>query len=485
MTTNSAAQNPTDCSDQPMLFQDLGSRKVEADFSGGYLSNDGGVLLVRQLDQGLGLTQRLARAFIDRRDARYCDHALEELLDQRLYGQVLGYEDLNDHNTLRHDPLLAVAVNKREPLGEGRIHAHPPGVALAGSATLNRLELGNQKQDRTHKIQYEPGKIEECLRVMGVRCLPKHARELVIDLDGMGHLVHGMQEGRHFNAYYDGYCYLPLYAFVGSVPLLAKLRPGDVDAAEGVVEVLERLVGAIRKRCQWARIIVRGDSAFGREEIMVWCEAQKPVVYYCLGMGPNSRLVAMIQDAVATARGRRCLTGAPSAREFKELEYQTRTSWSRSRRVVAKAEVMSGGDNPRFIVTNLPQAGFRGEDRERFGAARLYEDFYCARGNMENQLKQQVLDLQADRMSTHYLASNQLRLWFATLAYLLLDRMRTLGLRGTALAQATAGTIRTRVLKVAAQVRVSVRRGYVQMSSAFVGQELFRLCARRFTAAYT
>jgi hypothetical protein len=202
-------------------------------------------------------------------------------------------------------------------------------------------------------------------------------------------------------------------------------------------------------------------------------------------MGPNSRLVAMIQDALATARGRRCLTGAPSAREFKELEYQTRTSWSRSRRVVAKAEVMSGGDNPRFIVTNLPQAGFRGEDRERFGAARLYEDFYCARGNMENQLKQQVLDLQADRMSTHYLASNQLRLWFATLAYLLLDRMRTLGLRGTALAQATAGTIRTRVLKVAAQVRVSVRRVYVQMSSAFVGQELFRLCARRFRAAFT
>jgi hypothetical protein len=220
MTTHSTAQNRTDCNDQLMLFQALGSRQVEADFSGGYLSKDGGVLLVRQLDQGLGLTRRLAGAFIDRRDPRYCDHALEELLDQRLYGLVLGYEDLNDHDTLRHDPLLAVAVNKREPLGEDRRHAHPPGVALAGSATLNRLELGNQKQDRTHKIQYEPEKIEECLLVMGVRCLPKHAKELVIDLDGMGHLVHGMQEGRHFNAYYDGYCYRPLYAFVGSVPLL-------------------------------------------------------------------------------------------------------------------------------------------------------------------------------------------------------------------------------------------------------------------------
>ena len=485
MTIHSTAQKPTDCTDQLMLFQALGSRKVEADFSGGYLSNDGGVLLVRQLDHGLGLTRRLAGAFTDQRDPRYCDHALEELLDQRLYGLVLGYEDLNDHDTLRYDPLLAVAVNKREPLGEDRVHAHPPGVALAGSATLNRLELGNQKQDRTHKIQYEPGKIEECLLVMGVRCLPKHAAELVIDLDGMGHLVHGMQEGRHFNAYYDGYCYLPLYAFVGSVPLLARLRPGDVDAAEGVVEVLEKLVGAIRKRCKWARIIVRGDSAFGREEIMAWCEAQQPVVYYCLGLGPNSRLVGMIQDALAAARGRRCLTGAPSAREFKDLEYQTRQSWSRSRRVVGKAEVMAGGDNPRFIVTNLPREGFRGEDRERFAAARLYEELYCARGDMENQLKQQVLDLRADRMSTHYLASNQLRLWLATLAYLLLDRMRALGLRGTELARATVGTIRTRVLKVAAQVRVSVRRIYVQMSSAFVGKELFRRCARRLAAEFT
>jgi hypothetical protein len=258
-----------------------------------------------------------------------------------------------------------------------------------------------------------------------------------------------------------------------------------VDAAEGVVEVLAKLVGAIRKRCQWARIIVRGDSAFGREEIMAWCEAQPPVVYYCLGLGPNSRLVAMLQDALAAARARRCLTGAPSAREFKELEYQTRRSWSRSRRVVGKAEVMAGGDNPRFIVTNLPWEGFRGEDRERFCAARLYEELYCARGDMENQLKQQVLDLQADRMSTHYLASNQLRLWLATLAYLLLDRMRALGLRGTELARATAGTIRTRILKVAAQVRVSVRRVYVQLSSAFVGQALFRLCARRLAAEFT
>ena len=485
MTKHSTARHRTDCKDQPMLFQELGRRQVVADFSGGYLSNDGGVLLLRQLDHGLGLTSRLAQAFVDRRDARYCDHTLEELLGQRLYGLALGYEDLNDHEALRRDPLLAVAVDKWDPLGQSRLHAHPPGVALAGAATLNRLELGNQKQDRAHKIQYVPEEVEECLLVMGVRSLFKHAKEIVIDLDAMGHLVHGLQEGRHFSAYYDGYCYLPLYGFVGSVPLWAGLRPGDVDALEGAVVALEKMVRAIRQRCKRARIIVRGDSAFGREELMAWCEAQQPVVYYCVGLGPNSRLVEMVGEALMAARARWCLTGVASAREFRDWEYQTRKSWSRSRRVVAKAEVMVGGNNPRFIVTNLPREGFKGEDRQRFGAARLYEEFYCARGDMENQLKQQVLDLQADRMSTHYLASNQLRLWLATLAYLLLDRMRTLGLGGTPLAVATVGTIRTRLLKVAAQVQVSVRRVYVQMSSAFVGQELFRLCARRLAAAFT
>jgi hypothetical protein len=228
--------------------------------------------------------------------------------------------------------------------------------------------------------------------------------------------------------------------------------------------------------------MVRGDSAFAREELMAWCEAQRPVVYYGFGLGRNRRLEAMIPGALAAARARRCLTGAASAREFKDLEYQTLKSWSRSRRVVAKAEVMAAGDNPRFVVTNLPREGFRGEDRERFCAARLYEEVYCARGDMENQLKQQVLDLHADRLSTHYLASNQLRLWLATLAYLLLDRMRTFCLRGTALAHATVGTIRLRLLKVAAHVTVSVRRVYVRLSSAFPLQGLFRCCVQRLLA---
>jgi hypothetical protein len=291
-----------------------------------------------------------------------------------------------------------------------------------------------------------------------VRCLDQHARELIVDLDAMGHLIHGLQEGRHFSAYYDGYCYLPLYAFVGDVPLWAQLRPGASDAADGVVPALEKILAAIRRRCKKARIILRGDRAFAREEIMAWCETQPRVVYDCLGLAGNARLREMIPATLATARARRCLTGAPSARAFADLEYQTRQSWSRPCRVVAKAEVMAAGDTPRFVVTNLPEKGFRGEDRQRFTAARLYEEVYCGRGEMENVRKQQVLDLSADRLSTHHLGSNQLRLWLATLAYLLLDRLRSVGLCGSALARATVGTIRLRLLKGAARVTVSGRR---------------------------
>ncbi len=478
MPTHSLAACPTDCTDERLLFADLGRRQVVADFSGGPLSSDGGALLLRQVDENLGLTATLARAFADHRDGRYCDHAVRELLAQRLLAEALGYDDVNDHDTLRRDPLLAVACGKGEPLGTDRLHAHDHGVALAGSATLQRLERGHRPTDRYHKIHADPRQVEATLLDLGVRCLNKHAPEIVLDLDSMGHLVHGLQEGRHFSAYYDGYVLSPLYVFAGTVPLWAALRPGDADAGcDGVLAALEAIVPAIRRRCKRARLIVRGDSAFAREETLAWCEAHG--VYYCLGLPRNSRLEGMIPDALAAARARRCLTGAASAREFKELAYQTRTSWSRARRVVAKAEVMAAGDNPRFVVTNLPVGGFRGEDRARFTAAPLYEGFYCARGDMENVLKQQVLDLPGDRMSAHDLAGNQLRLWLATLAYLLLDRLRTLYLRGSELARATVGTIRLRLLKVAARITVSVRRVSVQLSSAFPLQGLFRQVARR------
>ena len=474
----SAATPSTDCGNQPLLFQDLGSRQVVAEFSAGELSSDGGVLLLRQVDHGLGLSRALAACFRDRRDARYVDHLLPQLLAQRLYGLALGYEDLNDHAFLRRDPLLATACDKLDPLGGDRFNPAFRGVALAAPATLNGLELSNNKSTRCHKLAHDPAAIEACLLTMGARCLPRHAREIVLDLDAMGHLIHGAQEGRHFSGYYDGYCYLPLYVFCGDVPLWAQLRTADQDGAAGAVPALEKIVAAIRRRCPRARVIVRGDSGFCREEIMAWCQSQREV-YYCVGLAKNSVLLDQLQPALADARARRCLTGAPTTRVFTEFEYQTVKSWSRARRVVGKAEVSADGDNPRLVVTNIPAAGFPDDDdATRFEPARLYEEFYCARGQMENVLKQQVLDLEADRLSTHYLASNQLRLWLATCAYLLLERLRAIGCAGGELARATVGSVRLKLLKVAAQVTVSVRRVRVQMSRAWPGRLNFVRCAQ-------
>jgi Transposase DDE domain group 1 len=468
---------------QSFLFDDLGSRRVQADFSGGTLSTEAGALLLRQVDLNLGVTAELAQCFYDERNQLWVDHSVQELLRQRIFGTALGYEDINDHQRLRLDPLLAAACGKTDPLGEQRVLPQFRGIALAAPSTLNRLELSNNKDSRCHKLPHDPAKVEACLLKMGVRCLPKHVKEVVVDLDAMGHRLHGLQEGRHFNAYYDDYCYLPLYAFVGDFPLWAQLRTAEHEAAHGVVPVLEQIVAAIRKRCPKARIIVRADSGFGREEIMAWCESRWEV-YYCLGLAKNSVLIEKLGPAMAQARARHCLSGAASVRAFTEFQYRTHDSWSRQRRVIGKAEVMNAGENPRFVVTNLPAEGFQDEKKKqdepsRFSPARLYEELYCARGDMENLLKQQVLDLRADRMSTHHLASNQFRLWEAMFAYLLLERLRTQGLGGTELERATAGSVRLKLLKIAAQVQVSVRRVYVQMSSAYPLQALFRLCQRR------
>jgi hypothetical protein len=463
---------------QPFLFDDLGPRRVQADFSGGTLSTDAGALLLRQVDTNLGLTAELALCFYDTRNQDWVDHSVQELLRQRLFGTALGYEDINDHQRLRLDPLLAVACGKTDPLGKQRVLPQFRGTALAAPSTLNRLELSNNKESRCHKLPHDPAKIQACLLKMGARCLPRHVQEVVVDLDAMGHRLHGLQQGRHFNTYYDDYCYLPLYAFVGDFPLWAQLRTAEHEAAQGAVAALEKIVAALRQRCPQARIIVRGDSGFGREEIMVWCESQREV-YYCLGLAKNSVLVEKLGPALALARARHCLT-ATSVREFTEFLYRTHNSWSRERRVIGKAEVMREGENPRFVVTNLPAEGFEEEQQQnRFSPTRLYEELYCARGDMENKLKQQVLDLHADRMSTQYMASNQLRLWEAIFAYLLLERVRTQGLTGTELERATVGSLRLKFLKIAAQVRVSVRRVYVQMSSAFPLREVFALCHRR------
>ena len=480
--SNPSPQPPT-CS-EPLLFSfnHLGSRQVIADFSAGYLSSDGGMLLLRQIDEGLGISRSLAGCFYDARNPLLIEHSVRELVAQRLLGLAAGYEDLNDHNLLRLDPLFAVAVGKEDPLGSGRA-PQDQGKALASASTLNRLELGNNKNTRCHKISANHEAIEDALLRMGVRCSPKDSLEVVIDLDTTDDPLHGHQEGRFFHGFYGCYCYLPLFAFVGSVPLWAQLRTSQGDAARGAVDALKKIVAAVRKRCPKARIIVRADSGFCREEIMAWCEEEQPVVYYCLGLARNNRLVELIEEKFARVRESAILCGGV-ARGFTEFQYQTLKSWTRSRRVIAKAEVLQDKDNPRFIVTNLPAMGFEDQPQcaDRFCAQKCYEDFYCARGDMENQIKQQYLDLEADRTSTHWMASNQLRLWFSAFALLLFQRLRTIALRNTQLAKATAGTIRQRLLKIGAMVTVSTRRVYVRLASAFPLQNLFAQAHRALTA---
>lgn len=469
---------PPDSPAQPLLFDVLGPRRVEADFSGGHLSSDGGLLLLRQIDEGLGVSRTLAACFRDARDQRFTEHSVRELLAQRLLGLAAGYEDLSDHHRLRNDPLFAVAVGKTDPLGMNRAEKDQ-GKALASPSTLNRLELGNNKDTCCHKIHADAVQIEAALLLMGVRCLAKHTQEVVIDLDASDDPLHGKQEGRFYHGYYGSYCYLPLFAFVGSIPLWAQLRTSDGDAARGAVEALTKIVPAIRARCPKARIIIRADSGFCRHEIMTWCESQTPVVFYCLGLARNSRLVEQkeVTDAFQRAHERALLSGGVG-RSFTEFFYQTLESWSVARRVIAKTEVLHDKDNPRFIVTNLPAEGFPDGAEDRFCAQKCYEDFYGARGEMENQIKQEYLDLNADRTSTHWLASNQLRLWFSTFALLMFARLRTLALQGTQLGRATVDTIRTRLLKVAALVTVSTRRVYVRLASAFPLQEVFAQAQR-------
>lgn len=471
----------TDCKHDTFDFQDLGRRKLQADFGGGHLSNEGGLLLISQLDQRLGITQQIAQCFTDHRDQRYVEHSLQELLSQRLYGLVAGYEDLNDHETLRHDPLMAAAVGKTDPLGEHRI-GDDKGNPLAGKSTLNRLETTNAKtQDgdistHYHKIQANHTALEATLIQLGTQALPEDTQEIILDFDATGDLIHGTQEGRYFHGYYHNYCYLPLYAFIGDIPIYAKLRTCDRDGCDGTVEALENIVPELRKRFPNARIIVRADSGFARDNIMKWCEDHN--CYYCIGMAKNPRLKKLLEPAMIRARETACLTGG-FACKFNDFTYQTKDSWSCARRLIGKAEIIRGKENPRFVVTNLPQENWPAEEQAQkseindFSAESIYRGTYCCRGDMENRIKEQQLDMFADRTSSAAISSNQLRLWFSTVAYLLMQQLRQHALTGTKLAKATAGTIRQRLLKVAASIRVSVRRVHVRLCSTFVNRELY------------
>jgi hypothetical protein len=458
----SRAQSSTECQQIAFHFEALGIRAVVADFSGGYLSSDGGALLLRQVDRAVGLSRALAGCFVDRRDVRFVEHEVTELVAQRLYALALGYEDLNDHADLRRDPLLAAAANKPDPLGANR-HPCDQGRALAAPATLQRMESAiDHPRSRYHKLAVAPAALRALLLQQGVRTLAQATREVIVDFDATDSRLHGQQEGRFFHGYYEGYCYLPLLAFIGEAPVWTELRTADGDAARGSVAALAAIVEAVRQRCPQAQITVRADSGFCRDELMAWCEQHG--VFYVLGLARNQRLLELLNPALVRARERAVLCGGHT-REFAELKYRTLDSWSRQRRVVGKAEFLRDKDNPRFIVTNLPA--------RTQAAAPLYEQVYCARGEMENAIKEHQLDLFGERLSCHGFASNEVRLLLASFAQLLLERLRRIGLAGTTLARATAGTIRLQLLKLAAQVTVSVRRVHIRFASAFARQAEF------------
>jgi hypothetical protein len=427
------------------------------------MTSDAGGLLLGATDRAIGLIERFARCFSDSRLPVLVEHTVATLIGQRVFGIALGYEDLLDHDELRHDPIMAVLAGK---LAARRQNCAP----VAGKSTLNRLELGCEQPSPYHKIGHDPQAIENAFVALFVDAHSHPPAQIVLDLDATDDPLHGHQEGRFFHGYYDCYCYLPLYIFCGRHLLAAKLRPANIDAAAGAVEEVARIVGQIRARWPAVRILLRADSGFARDALMTWCELNG--VDYLFGLARNTRLVGAISAELAEAREQSQATSRP-ARRFKDFTWSTRDSWRRPRRVVAKAEWTQAEANPRFVVTSL--------DRIEHEARHLYEKLYCARGDMENRIKECQLDLFADRTSATTMRANQLRLWFASMAYVLLCALRRVGLQHTQFAAATCGRIRLKLLKIGALVRVSVRRIKIAMPSACPHQNEFALAHQRLT----
>ena len=439
---------PTECSADRFGFGAVSGRDVVAAFDGGAITSDAGAVLLGAADRTIRLTERFAGCFTDRRAAALIEHEVRTLVLQRVAGIALGYEDLNDHDTLRADPVMAVLA--------GKLAARRPDCApLAGKSTLNRLELSRAEPSRYHKISHDPDAIEALFVDLFLDAHKSAPAQIILDLDATDDPLHGHQEGRFFHGYYDCYCYLPLYVFCGRHLLAAKLRPSNIDAAAGTTEEIGRIIRQIRKRWPRVKILLRADSGFCRDALMTWCEANR--VDYLFGLARNARLVEAIGAELAQACAESQTSGKP-ARRFRDFTWRTLDSWDRARRVIGKAEWTGGEANPRFIVTSLKPAQVAGQH--------LYEAIYCARGEMENRIKECQLDLFADRTSAATMRANQLRLWFAGMAYVLLCALRRIGLAHTQFATATCGTIRLKLLKIGALVRVSVRRIKIAMASA-------------------
>jgi len=436
----------TQCIQASFDYPACKSRKIVVDFNGGEVTSDGGLLLIRQADRKLGLTRALNEVLSDPRRPASCDHSQLEFLRQRVYGLVLGYEDLNDHDTLRKDIALQTAADTDQE--------------LASASTLCRWE--NRADRQTAWL------VAELMVEQFIRSFQKPPAELILDFDATDDPTHGKQEGRFFHGYYDHYCFLPLYVFCGDQLLVSYLRPSNIDSARHAWAILALLVKRLRKTWPEVKIIFRGDSGFCRWRMLRWCENHG--VYYIVGLAKNSRLNERAHPYLEEARRQYEATGQKQ-RLFAEFRYAAYT-WDRERRVIVKAEHNEPGSNPRYIVTNL-----EGDPQE------LYDGTYCARGEMENRIKEQQLDLFADRTSCTQWWANQFRLLLSSLAYLLLEAIRRWGLKGTELAQAPCGTIRLKLLKIGAVIRRNTRRIYFHLSSACPYQKLFCQVARRLSTA--
>jgi hypothetical protein len=450
----------TECTPRLFEFEAVGRRSIVAGFDGGNITSNAGALLLRQVDRGLGLVDRFADCFIDRRDPRYVEHQVATLVGQRIFGLALGYEDLNDHDELRKDPTFAVLAGKLNP--ELRTNCE----ALAGKSTLNRLEHTPRRHaSKYHKIDCDGARVDALFVDLFLDSYERAPREIVLDLDNTDIPLHGKQEGRFFHGYYDEFCYLPLYVFCGRHLLLARQRRANVAGSDGAVGELARIITQIRQRWPRVRIILRADSGFSNETLMGWCEANN--VDYVFGLARNRRLEAALVEPLVEAK-RLCIISGRPARVFRDFQYRTIDSWSRTRRIVGKAEHTLEGANPRFIVTSLKRT------RVAYDARALYEDLYCARGEAENRVGEQF-ELFADRASSATMQANQLRMWFSAMAYVLVDTLRRVGLRHSQFADAAVATIRLKLLRLGAQVRTSVRRIHFAIASGCPNKTEFEL----------
>jgi len=451
-----------ECKPEGLLFQDLGSQTVIVRNDAETTSSDGGLLLLREIDRRYTITDRFAACFEDARMPGMIAHSLVSLIRQRIYGICQGYEDLNDHEEWRNDAMLALACEEQ------------PGTICAGKSTLNRMELPvvEEKDRRYKKIEYNREKVRAFLVDLFLGAYRKEPKEIVIDVDATNDPLHGQQEGRFFHGYYDEFCYLPLYAFVGEHLVLADLFTADGDPGKRALGPLRFLYFRIRSRWDKTRIIIRGDAGFSREEIMKFCEEYG--IEYVFGLSGNTRLKRAIGRSLKEAKVAYEQTGL-AQRRFAELRYRTKKTWSRSRRVVAKAEYLSNGPKPRFIVTNI--------DAQKWPARELYEKLYCARGNMENRIKEQKLFCFADRTSTHFIRSNQLRLFFSALAYVFFVELRRRSLCGTDWENARIDTLRLKILKVAARIVVSRRRILIRFPASFPYWAVWKTIHRSLRAA--